>query len=458
LNSFRDGKFTHFKAKDGLLSNNISSIVEDEESLWLGTTRGICRIPKQQLRDFAEQKLARLYPTNYGVEDGLRSAQAAPGYPVARGGTRTSDGRVWFPTGRGLAVIDPHAPQPSAPAPTVHLIEATVDGNTTDLSQALRLRSSVQRLQFRFTGIHLSAPERVQYSHKLEGLDADWVQAGNRREISYNNLTHGKYRLLVRAELPGRPAVEQAYEFEKLPKFYETWWVRLLFVTGLIAAAWGAYQLRVRRLRYGFAMVLEERARLAREIHDTLAQGFVGISSQLAAVDAALPEEQSAARKCLDVARRMARHSMTEARHSIMDLRASVSEGQNIAVALQSRAQMWTAGSGVQVEVDVPDSNCTLPDNFERELMRIGQEAVTNAVKHAGANRIWIKLCVQDHKQIYLEIVDDGQGFDQEIAFCQVGAHFGLIGMRERAERLGGHFQLATRPGKGTRIEVTVPF
>src|SRR5262249_34102192 len=162
-------------------------------------------------------------------------------------------------------------------------VDVTVDGTPLSLSEA-RLPSSTESIQIRYTAIHLSAPERVQYSYKLEGVDADWISTGHRREISYNRLGHGKYRLLVRAELPGGLLTDQAYDFEKLPKLYETIWVRLLFATALIAGAWGAYQLRVRRLRYGFALVLEERTRLAREIHDTLAQGFVGISSQLEAV------------------------------------------------------------------------------------------------------------------------------------------------------------------------------
>jgi signal transduction histidine kinase len=204
------------------------------------------------------------------------------------------------------------------------------------------------------------------------------------------------------------------------------------------------------------AGVLEERSRLAREIHDTLAQGFVGISSQLDAVAMCMEEHESPARKHLDLARRMARHSLTEARRSVMDLRASVLEGQDLPAALQAGARMWTAGSGVEVDVDVSGAVIELPRDVEQHLLRIAQEAVANTLKHSGATRILIRLHVESRK-LYLRIKDNGRGFDQEGAFASVGGHFGLIGMRERAERLGGELRLTSDAGEGTEVQVSVP-
>src|SRR6185369_1335005 len=223
-----------------------------------------------------------------------------------------------------------------------------------------------------------------------------------------------------------------------------------------LAAAWAVYQFRLRQIRYGFALVLEERARLAREIHDTLAQGFVGISSQLDAVAMCMPQETSPARKFLDLARRMARHSLTEARRSVMDLRASALEGQDLAAALESGTRMWTAGSGVEVDVNITGTPGELPQEMEQHLLRIAQEAVANVLKHAGASKIWIKLHTEARK-LYLRIKDDGRGFAQDGVFSSRGGHFGLIGMRERAERLGGELYLASHEGEGTEVEVKVP-
>lgn len=195
---------------------------------------------------------------------------------------------------------------------------------------------------------------------------------------------------------------------------------------------------------------------MAREIHDTLAQGFVGISSQLDAVALAMPEERSKARQYLDLARKMARHSLTEARRSVMDLRASVLEGQDLAAALHSGAQIWTAGSGVEVHVDVTGASNGLPPEYEQHLLRIAQEAVTNVLKHARASQVWVKLHTEA-RRLYLRIIDNGSGFEQEDVFSSLAGHFGVIGMRERAERLGGEMHLKSHPGEGTQVEVTVP-
>jgi len=225
----------------------------------------------------------------------------------------------------------------------------------------------------------------------------------------------------------------------------------------LAGLVWAGYQVRLRQIRYRFALVLDERARLAREIHDTLAQGFVGISSQLDAVAMCLPDEASPTRQYLDLARRMARHSLTEARRSVMDLRSAALEGQDLATAIESGTRLWTAGSGVQVDVTVEDGTPgELPEEMEQHLLRIAQEAITNVLKHANAKRIWVKLHAEARK-LCLRIGDDGRGFVQDDVFQTRGGHFGLIGMRERAERLGGELHLSSHPGEGTEVEVTVP-
>jgi signal transduction histidine kinase/ligand-binding sensor domain-containing protein len=456
LDAFRDNRFRHFTQKDGLLSDNIGQVIDDGESLWLGTPRGICRVPKKQLADFASGARHKLAPRNYGVDDGLRSAQCGPSYPAGSGGIRLADGRIWFTTSRGLAVYDPETrPQAKLP-PLVHVSEVIAGNRSVDLSRPAELPPDSSRLQFRYTAINLSEPERIQYSYKLDGIDTDWVDAGHRRLVNYNSLRNGHYLFHVRADIPGGPSAEDSYAFVLLPHFYETIWFRLL-VAGLLAAiAWAAYQVRLRQIGSRFALVLEERARLAREIHDTLAQGFVGISSQLDAVDLSMPPGESPARKYLSMAQRMARHSLTEARRSVMDLRASMLEEQDLAAALQSSTQLWTAGQPVEVSVDVTGASRPLPQQMEQHLLRIAQEAVTNILKHANASKIWIKLHMEADK-LYLRIFDNGRGFEQGDAFSPLAGHFGVIGMRERAERLGGELRLASHPGEGTQVEVEVP-
>ena len=457
LNCLRNGQFFHYTSRDGLLSDNISHIEDDGQgSLWLSTTRGICRISKQQLLDFSAGKIAKLSPVNYGLEDGLRSAQCAPGYPTSGGGWRTADGRLWFPTSRGLAVLDPNAPK-RKPAPVaVQLVEVTANGDIVDTARPAELAPGTGRIQIHYTGIHLTAPDRVHYYYMLEGLDRDWVQAGNRRVINYNSLRHGNYRFIVKAEIEGGPASEAVYTFRLLPHFYESIWFRFLMALLLTASGWAAFRLRLHQIRGRFALVLEERARLAREIHDTLAQGFVGISSQLDAVAMSLPGNVDLAKQHLQLASKMARHSLTEARRSVMDLRASALEGHDLPAALHEGAKQWTSGSAVEVQVDVTGEPKHLPEEMEQNLLRIAQEAVANALKHAAASRIWIRLSMEA-RRLCLRVEDDGRGFEQQDAFSTVGGHFGLLGMRERAERLGGALSLHSRPGDGTQVEVTVP-
>ena len=457
LDALRNGQFFHITARDGLLSDNVSHIEDDRQgSLWLSTTRGICRVRKQDIWDLVSGKIRKVEPVNYGVADGLRSAQCAPGYPTSSGGTRSSDGRLWFPTSRGLAVLDPNDRPTAAAAPVVHLLEVTVDGRPIPVAESAKLAPGNGRLQFRYSGIYLSAPERVRYSYRLEGLDGEWVSSVARRVTNYNSLPHGQYRFTVRAAVPNGPSSETSFAFQLLPHFYETAWFRYFCAALAAAGIWGLYNLRLRQIRQRFSLVLEERGRLAREIHDTLAQGFVGISSQLDAVALTLNGHVELARKHLDLARKMVRHSLTEARRSVMDLRASALEGHDLPAALSEAAHQWTAGSAVQIRVDVEGESRPLPEETEQHLLRIAQEAVTNAVKHARASHVRIHLEMASRK-LSLRVADDGRGFEQDEAFSEVGGHFGLLGMRERAERLGGELQLHSEPGQGTEVAVTVP-
>ena len=457
LNGLRNGHFFSITAKEGLLSDNISHVQDDGHgSLWLSTTRGICRVRKQDLNDYISGKTKFIKPVNYGVADGLRSAQCAPGYPTSRGGTQTADGRLWFPTSRGLAAVNPNERPPALDATVVHLLDVTVDGRSIALNKAAVLPPGDGRVQFRYTGINLSTPERVRYSYRLEGLDRDWLTAVSRRVTNYNSLPHGRYRFVVRAGVPGGPSSETSFAFVLEPHFYESAWFRYLCAVLGAAAIWGLFRLRVRQIRQRFALVLEERVRLAREIHDTLAQGFVGISSQLDAVALTLNGHLDSARTHLDLARKMARHSLTEARRSVMDLRASALEGQDLPAALSQAARQWTAGSPVKVHVDVEGPGRKLPEEMEQHLLRIAQEAVTNTVKHAHAKEVWIQLAM-DNGKLRMRVADNGDGFEQTDAFSEIGGHFGILGMRERAERLGGELQLHSEPGEGTEVEVTVP-
>ena len=196
--------------------------------------------------------------------------------------------------------------------------------------------------------------------------------------------------------------------------------------------------------------------RLAREVHDTLAQGFVGIGSQLDAATLSFQDDPEETRRHLDVARKMATHSLTEARRSVMDLRTVDLEGQDLSSALTASMQRWIAGTAVQLNVDVSSGAPILPQDVKQNLLRIAQEAVANALKHAGAKAIWVKLEAHNSR-LCMSIRDDGKGFQPADVLSGADGHFGLLGMRERAARIGGDLNLTSHPGEGTFIEVVVP-
>ncbi len=448
LNAFRDGRFVSYRARYGLLSDNIYGITGDRDSLWLSTPRGICRISRQQLTDFADHRIKVLRPANYGVDDGMRSAQTTDGRLFA-------DGTLWFATSRGIAIYDPRISSIATLPPLIHILDLSMDHHSFEKS-ATRIPPGSGRLQIRFTAIHLRAPDRVRYSYMLDGLDSDWISVDEARVVNYDSLRHGHYRFRVKAQLPGGPSSESALEFDIEPHYYETGWFRSLCLFALAGVIWSAYKLRERHVRSRFAAVLQERARLAREVHDTLAQGFVGIASQLDVVEMTMPPDAHPARSALELARRMTRHSLTEARRSLRDLRAAALEDQDLAVALESGVGRWAARSGAKVNVDVNGDASKLPEEVAHHVFRIAQEAVVNAVNHAEPHSIKLELKIEP-KLLRLRVEDDGCGFEPEDAFTSTHGNFGLIGMRERAERLEGELRLASQPGKGTRLDVTVP-
>jgi signal transduction histidine kinase len=492
LNSFRDGKFARYTAADGLLSDNITGLVDDGESLWLSTTRGICRVSKQDLQDFLEHRIASLHPMNYGLSNGLRSAQSSP--EVGAKGVRDKNGSLWFVTARGVGVYTPGASRLSGAPLQVHMTDMSTEGKPLDSAptsgNVAQIPPGSGRVQLRYSAIHLAAPEAVQYSYELDPLDKDWIRAGARRGVTYNNLAHGRYRFSVRAELPDGTADQATYELAVLPYFYETALFRAaaaILAAGLI---WTAYRLRVRQIRSRYAIVVEERARIAREVHDTLAQGFVGIASQLDVVEMCLPDAD-ATRGSLDLARKMTRHSLTEARRSLMDLRAAALDGRDLGSALKTAVPQWTEGSGLEADIQVSGEARGLSEDAEQHVFRIAQEAITNILKHARATKLSVKLSIdsaqnparvnsaqcggdsteqathsragrfalrREARTLCLHVTDNGCGFQPDHAFDSSNGNFGLLGIRERTERLGGELRLESRPGEGTHLELKVPF
>ncbi len=453
LNAYRDGKFRKITAREGLPSDNVTNVIDDGQSLWLSTPRGIAAVQKSQLEDFLRGRVGSLQPTVYGLADGLRSAEPPT---LGSGGIYNRDGSIWFATNGGIAVFREATSRGKELAPLVHILDLRVGDRYVDTGQKLEWDPTLGTPVIRYTAVHLSAPFQVQFLHKLDGLDPDWVNAGARRIVPYARLSHGTYTFHVKARLPGGAETEKSLTFTVLPRYYETSWFRLLCVSGLAWMGWAGYRLRVRQVQARFQTVLDERARLAREVHDTLAQGFVGISTQLAVVESHLAPEDVPGRQSLDIAKRMVQYSLAEARRSVMDLRAAALDDTDLGGALRLGAHQWTAGSSLNVKTQIVGDASSLPEKVAHHVLRMAQEAVNNVVKHAAASTVEVSLTVEP-KQLELRIQDDGRGFDPEGMLLSSQANFGLMGMRERAERLGGEFVLRSRRGHGTELSCVVP-
>jgi ligand-binding sensor domain-containing protein/signal transduction histidine kinase len=456
LTRFKEGKFTAITTRDGLFDDCVYQILEDNQgNLWMSSTKGVSQIKRSQLDDFADGKTSHVSPVFYGTADGMESRECNGGQPA---GWRARDGRLWFPTVKGLAVIDPENIRINEIAPPLKIEQILADNQAVDQTQKVEFGAGTDRLEIHYNALSFAAPEKVRFRYKLEGYDKDWIDAGSARVAYYTSIAPGNYtfRVLGCNNDGVWNEAGASFSFYLRPHIYQTYWFYLLVVVLLAASGWSLYRLRIRRIRAEFSAVLAERSRMARDIHDTLAQGFVGIALQLDAVGKTLNETPDTARHHLDLAQDMVTHSLAEARRTVWDLRSRALERGDLASALAKVLNQMTAGTTVQSRLDVKGDVRRLDSSIEDDLLRIGQEAVTNALKHARPSHISIELRF-NADNVNLVVQDDGCGFDPGEKSSARNGHFGVIGMRERTQRRNGRLDIKSRPGAGTEISVSVP-
>ena len=233
-------------------------------------------------------------------------------------------------------------------------------------------------------------------------------------------------------------------------------WFYTASVLGGLLVLFGTWQLRQRQVRRQFALVMEERARMAREIHDTLLQSLVGLTLQLDAVSSQWDSAPDTVTQQLTRMRRQVSRYIRETRQSIWHLRSPMLETRDLATALREVGENLTAGSDVRFEHSVKGDPARLVPKVDEQLLRIGQEAISNAVRHAQATVVRLELEF-DRAAVHLRVTDDGRGFDRTSAEREPELHLGLKSMEERAFRIGARFRIASRLGVGTTVEATVP-
>ncbi|HEV7396203.1 MAG TPA: two-component regulator propeller domain-containing protein [Pyrinomonadaceae bacterium] len=456
LNRLKDGKIRSFTTRDGLLDDVVYGVLEDgKNNLWLSCRKGIIRISKSELEDFAQGKLAALNPVGYDTADGMMTRECSGGGNP--GGWKSADGKLWFSTIKGVAMIDSQRIRTNAQPPSVVVEQIRVDDRSIAPAGRIELSPGSSRLDFYYTAPSFIAPEKVRFKYMLEGFDNNWIDSGTRRVAYYTNLRPGNYRFRVIASNNDGVWSEAGAAFDLHLKayFYQTYWFYALLLVMLAVLSWLFYRLRVRSIQSRFRAVLGERTRIAREIHDNLAQEMSAISVQLEVVARTMPSAAEPARSHLDRARRQVRHGIAEARRYVWDLRSAALEKNDLPTALTEAARRITNETPIQAQVEVNGTFRPLSQPVEDQLLRIGQEAMNNAVKHAQAQRILVNL-VFDGPRVQLIIRDDGCGFDLNAGNGREG-HFGLVGMRERAEQIGGSLSIHSAAGSGTEVVADVP-
>jgi ligand-binding sensor domain-containing protein/signal transduction histidine kinase len=452
---WKTGRLTQFTIAQGLPSNKVHFVGEDRHhTLWLTGPSGVVAIPRAELEAAGVDQTRPLSLRVYGTADGLSTNQMTGG--VQSPGAITRAGEIWAASTRGAVRIVPEAR--SAPRPAAVIVErVSADGRTLPVSPAIVVPPGDGKLDIDYTSIRLAAPETIRFTYWLEGADTGWTYAGQRRTAYYTNLAPGLYHFHVAAYELAAPQTrrETVVTVHLQPHFHQTRAFLVLCASALIAAGWGVYRLHLRSLRRQFAAVLEERGLVAREMHDTLIQGCIGVSTLLEAAANAQPTAPTLSADLLERARVEVRTAVEDARQAVWNLRRA-STGDRLVPEVSRLAHRIGLDAGIDIQVDTHGTPAPLGESVQRGVVLSIREALQNAVRHGEARHVSIHLQFGDGR-LGVGIADDGRGFEPSRESGDGDRHYGLVGMRERIERMGGEFRLASAPGTGTRITLSVP-
>ncbi len=453
---WRDGRLTSFGSEQGLASNSIFQILEDSHgTFWMSGPNGISSVSRHDLDNFAEHPDFRPAITLYGVSDGVEATLMHGGTQPA--GALTPNGELWFPSNRGPVRVLPDQTRPGD-LPQVVIEQVLVDGREEPASGRLVVPPGEGKLQIDYSAIRLRSQERIRFRYMLEGFDRDWTEPLNSRVANYTNLPPGEYRFRVQAfEMNMPDKTTQAWlGIDWRPHVYRTGWFLALCATLILATVLSAYRFRLSQVHERFEAVLEERNRIAREMHDTVIQGCVSTSALLEAVVSLDLDESGPGRALLDSARDQVRATIEEARRAVWDLRQKGATPPELGPLLDQMTKQMSQVSHVSVKFEASGRPVPLDDMVAHVVLMVAREAVYNAVRHAQPHVVRVNVQFAADS-VRMQVVDDGRGFNPEQAFTADDGHFGLVGMRERVEGVGGHFEVKTSPGDGTALSVEVP-
>ncbi len=475
LTRLEGGRSVTLTTRNGLLNDTIVQILEDDVGfLWLGSYRGILRVSKQELNEFAAGKTAFVHPLILGRSDGLLSEECMPGFNAS---LKTRAGRLHFSTDRGIVMVDPNQERTNASPPAVWLETVLADGEVfhariqpgEPLSASagppqLRIPPGKRRVEFHYTGLSLGAAENVRFRYQLEGLDNHWIEGGRERVALYSPLPAGQYRFHVTAcdnsGIWNEQGASLAFELE--PFFWQTWWFRLGLVAVLVGCVVATVRyVSYRRLRAHLHLLEQEtavqrdRARIAKDLHDDLGAHLsqIAMLSELAQSDFHKPVQ---ARGHLDLIFRTA-CSVTRSLDEIVWAINPRNDSLDIFSAyICDFAPDYLRAAGISCRLDVPlELPATrLPPGVQHHLYLGFKEALHNVVKHAGATEVWLRLKISA-RDLTLIIEDNGRGFRP--GADPAAGEDGLVNLQQRMTEVGGSFTQESEPGRGTRTVLLVP-
>jgi len=455
----RDGRLSFIPPERVPAFDDPTGLVQTPEGeTWLVGRAGIVELPSLGLERAFDEPNLKLTPRIFDIRDGVPGLYNSDGHrDVVRGG----DGRLWFSTTAGVVWIDParipHNPSP----PRVSISALKAAGREWRDPTHITLPAGASSGEIDYTALSLAIPERVKFRYRLEGAGTGWVDPGRRRQMFFTNLGPGTYRFHVIAANEDGVWNHQGatLAFTIPPTFLQSIWFKLILALLFSGLIWFAYSLRLReltgRVRADLEARLSERERIARELHDTLLQGFQGLVLRFQAVAERIPRKQPL-RKAIDEALDRADAVLIEGRDRVRELRHTPPAGDLTQALVEAAAQL-SIDHPARFDLTVEGRPRELHPMVRDEVQRIGEEAIRNAFQHARASSIEVIVTYRSG-QLSLNVRDDGVGLPGEVAAAGArDGHFGLTGMRERAERVGGTIRLASRAGAGTEVRLSIP-
>jgi signal transduction histidine kinase len=423
----------------------------------------VIAIPNAELQRWWESPNAMVKSSLFDVFDGAQPMSTS----FRPNASRSPDGRLWFANQNIVQMIDPLHLEDNRVAPPVHVEEIIADHKNYVPRDGLRLPPLTRDLEIDYTALSFIAPQKVRFRYKLDDHDSEWQDPGTRHQAFYAYLRPGSYRFRVIAcNNDGVWNEEGAtLAFSVAAAWYQTWWFRGASLAVFLALLWALYQLRLRQLAQQFNITLEarvnERTRIARELHDTLLQSFQALLPRLQTVRNVLPDRPEEAAHRLDSAIDQTAQAITEGRDAVHELRSTAVVNNDLAQAIGALgadlAAQETSDKAVVLGVEVEGTPRNLQPILRDEVYRIASEAMRNAFRHAEAQRIDVEIRYDD-RQFRMRVRDDGRGIDPKV-LTRDGrtGHYGLHGMRERAKLIGGHLDVWSKLNSGTEVELNIP-